>query len=294
MMRSFDQQPSSAAIKKQAIASFVSQLAEKAEANPQVRFVVYMAEMSQYSSANPELKYTSIGKSSASELKEMLASLEFPDNLSFIFEPFDEEGDFFEHNMKTDHHWNALGIQRGLSLISKSLDSEAMKDLNYIVEVDGPPCNGSLARSGLMLLNETPVGFDCANDGITLLADGNMQTAGEHSGYYSSQKDGKIYNFYEKYYENFDEVIGIGKGSALLISDSYGNALKPALGLQFQTVSCEYLMHWRATSQIANLEESISQQDPDTILFVGELENFASFCDRFPHYFETELNSVNN
>lgn len=99
----------------------MSQLAEKAKANPQVRFVVYMAEMSQYSSANPELKYTSIGKSSASELKEMLASLEFPDNLSLIFEPFDEEGDFFEHNMKNGSSLECPGnTARPVAYIEKS------------------------------------------------------------------------------------------------------------------------------------------------------------------------------
>lgn len=34
-----------------------------------------------------------------------------------------------------------------------------------------------------------------------------------------------------------------------------------------QTVSCEYRMHFRATAQTANLQETISQQNPDTILF---------------------------
>lgn len=53
-------------------------------------------------------------------------------------------------------------------------------------------------------------------------------------------------------------------------------------------------MHFRATAQTANLQETISQQNPDTILFVGKIDSFASFCDRFPHYFETESNSVSN
>lgn len=201
---------------KQGFLVFARQIAKEASANPEVRFVVFMAEMSQYSSANPELKYTSIERSSAAELKDMLASLEFPDNLSFIFEPFDDEVSFFEHNMKTDHHWNAQGIERGLTLISGELDSKVMKDMDCSVEVDGPPCNGSLARNGLMLLNEAPIGFNCVNGDITLLADGSAQSAGEHKGYFSSSEDAEVFNFYENYYENFSEVRGIGEGVPFL------------------------------------------------------------------------------
>lgn len=183
--------------------------------------------------------------------------------------------------MKTDHHWNAQGIERGLTLISGELDSKVMKDMDCSVEVDGPPCNGSLARNGLMLLNEAPIGFNCVNGDITLLADGSAQSAGEHKGYFSSSEDAEVFNFYENYYENFSEVRGIGEGSALLVSDSYGNALKAALGLQFRTISCEYLLHYRSNSQTASLGESISQRSRMWFCLLGRSTTSQAFASVF-------------
>ena len=133
----------------EALRSFGDDLGAFAERHPDISFKVVVPDISECSAANPSsglVSDTVLTEECANVLEETMASAP---NISVTSVLFVDTDPYYEKYYTGDHHWNGFGAREAFAAASGvSITDETVQGLSSI------RMNGSLARDGLLLVNE--------------------------------------------------------------------------------------------------------------------------------------------
>lgn len=271
------------------LAIFADGLKSTAERYPDKRFVVWIEGVSAFDDDLPssELLSRQITKSDTCEFLE--TRLEGTGNVFVMMLANASLDEYYSRHYRTDHHWNSVGALAAYNDIAMQLGLEGLFDSRQ--EIREAAFDGSQARSGLMMLKEpvfdSTLSFQCVE--ITN-SDGSLEAGDDHALYMATSVLGRSHTFYEVYYGSYNppysrKLAGPGRGNALLLSDSFGAAIKRPLATQYQMLYTNWYLGWERNSEL-KLGTLIEDDGLDDIYFVGKAANYAQFPRRFPNFFE--------
>lgn len=273
------------------ISRFGLGLSTAAAAHPDKQFVVVMPDTSETSDMNPASRLVSDPLSSvvvAEVLNERLAAAK---NVSLVAPIYDDMAAYLDDYYSTDHHWNGFGAYKAYLMSEEALGQVDSAPLELPVEsaLDGLVMNGSLAREGLMLLNESvhePIydtkGIVIEQGVVPALMAGDLARA-------DLQADGfrTEFDFYHVWYgPSLPNILknSSGTGRALLVCDSFGSAFRWPLGAEYASTAVVLDLYG---SEMGNgtLEERIDESDADIVYLNASAYNISRLLDRYPRYF---------
>lgn len=200
---------------------------------------------------------------------------------------FESWEEYQEKNYKTDHHWNVYGAYQGYVDI---VDMVA-KDYPQIGQAKEPKdsyCStakfyGSLVKRSNFNLDEniydTICDFDYDLPEYDVYVNGQqVEEHGARSQYknneYSLEKGANHYRDFfgadsaEVVYD-FDNNTGV---NAIVISDSYSNAIKPVLASHFdKTVYIDLRYYLYEYGDFFNMKKCIEENDIDVVIYMGSM-----------------------
>lgn len=277
------------------IRSFGQALSEMATTHLDKDFVVVIPDMSETSSSNPAMHLVSDPLDSRTIrgiLEERLAAAQ---NVSLVTPLYEDADAYFHDYYSTDHHWNGFGAYRAYLMSEAALgreegEGEGIPGLEIEDALDGLIMNGSLAREGLMLLNE-PVrephyGVDdlVVEEGdIPALMEGDSGVSGLYAHELRTEFD-----FYHIWYgpSSPNKLSSAkGNGNALLVCDSFGSALRWCLGMKYENTSIVLDLYGSSRGD-ETLAQRIKDSAADVVYLNASAYNISRFTDRYPRYFD--------
>lgn len=279
--------------KTAATKNFAKGLAAVAQANPNKRFFVVVADQSDTSLANPAAKlvsqrYTTLDSLAALQLAETAA------NVHLVGICYDQADEYYRHFYRSDHHWNGYGtLEAYTALLEKAgIDSKRNNDADAI-EFPGIRANGSYARKGLMLLNETVCEprFDLSGieatgkrippiiqpEGPALVHDDAM---------------GSVFDFYSSWYGSSAVTAALTVTNneptedtkALIVMDSFNDSMHWLISQNHSEAQC--MLDLKNDSEgPETLQQRIDAAEADAIYFVGNPLAYARVTSTHPQYF---------
>ena len=262
--------------------SFVEELSVFANEHEQIAIKVVIPDASECSAANPAVALSSDAVTTAECVAVFDDALGGCSNVAVISLPYSRTTDYYEKYYTGDHHWNGFGAQEAFDAAGGG-EPSAME----VPGIASICMNGSLAREGLLLVNEPacePV-FDVSS---LRVADGSsaylLRPLGGEA--LAQQRDSAEFNFYHSWYgEPLSlSMSGEGGGSALLVCDSFGAAFQWLVASDSERTLVVQDLHVNKKGEEA-LEERVRESGCDTVYFVGHIAGFTSLSSRFPFYF---------
>ena len=264
--------------------SFGKGLALVASQFPEKRFIVVMADRSSTSTVNPAnslVTETMMTSECVQMLRNEVAGVE---NVSVGAKEYDDVADYLERYYPTDHHWNGYGAIDAFCETQGSDfgESDALGDgAQGSVSFAPLVFNGTLSRRGLLCLNRsvTEPKFDASDVKVDEAAAQYFSTLLSYDGPALVNQQGlrAEYNFYSLWYggdracEIHNEAID--SGSALLISDSYGDAFRWVLAERYRRVVGNMDLK-KAKYSIEELSNVVRESDCDDVYIVGWVGGF--------------------
>jgi hypothetical protein len=265
-----------------ALRKFGKSVASFAEKNPDIRCVVYVADISNTSLANPAHSLVSNSLSTNEVAGEIQAGVAkgVPVVASHTG---DDVTSYYQLFFRSDHHWNARGAALAFEDIMQSLGAEG-RDFKFKL-LDGPVYSGAYSRNSLCIVDDVPFDIDFDfNQEVMETARGQVD-GNQHVVYDDASEQAKHWQFYDLFYELFPHTrSGVGSGNVLLVSDSFGGALVRPFGLAFENVWVRNTLHASSKTE-ERLSDIVSSCDIDTVIFVGHATNYSSFESRNPRFF---------
>lgn len=275
---------------------FAAGLRKTARAHPKVNFVVYLADMSEFSSCNPARSLISYPTVTSADFETILRSeLENVTNVIVLGHFFNNASAYFNQYYHSDHHWSGYGTLAAYNQIANTLNlSRSVASTGCNSQLEGLAMNGSFARSGLMLLDcavREPVFFTerlSVEDGTpppVAQNDGrkNLDLTPLHS----------EFDFYHSWYGP-SASINIANNSlldldhrrnALLIGDSYTSSMQWLIAQNYQ--SCEVRLDCHGGfNGPERLTDLITEQKCEDVYFVMAPTGMTNLANCYPHYFE--------
>ncbi len=134
----------------EALGSFGEDLAAFAERHRGISFKVVIPDISECSAANPSLALVSDAVSTEECADVLLETTSSASNVGVTSVRFDDVDSYYEKYYTGDHHWNGFGAWEAFAAASGGVVADAtVQGLSSI------HMNGSLAREGLLLVNES-------------------------------------------------------------------------------------------------------------------------------------------
>lgn len=279
------------------VGGFLRGLFSYASANPDRRFVVFIPQNSNYSSANPAHPLISDAMTVDSVLAELdLLIGKAPGNVTILTRTFHDPHAYHEEYFRTDHHWNALGTIRAYNEIAGTLGLPPHEE-RALTPVEGYSTTGSYGRNGLMPVKEGVSVEAERNLGITVVGiDGESKPYG-HAGFDEASGAKRVWSsFYDLYYDVIPNGATLinerGEGAALLLCDSYGASLSRHLAEEYAIVLFSKQLHGSESisgiSEGSRLDALVEENGAGSIFIVAHLDNLASLLDKCPEYFSVE------
>lgn len=261
---------------------FGKSVASFAEKNPDIRCVVYVADVSNTSLANPARSLVSDSLSTIEAAGEIQAGATRGASV-VTSRTGDDMASYYQLFFRSDHHWNARGAALAFEDIMQSLGAEG-RDFKF-KPVDGPLYSGAYSRNSLCVVDDVPLDIDF-DFGQEVMETARGQVNGnQHVVYDDASEQAKHWQFYDLFYELFPHTrSGVGSGNALLVSDSFGGALVRPFGLAFENVWVRNTLHASSKTE-DRLSDIVSSCEIDTVIFVGHAANYSSFEARNPRFF---------
>lgn len=270
------------------LGEFSRGLSSVAERFPDKNFVLFLVDHSYTSLSNPASVLTSRYLTTDDIVRKLGDTLAENENVSVLTRSFDDANSYYAEYYKTDHHWNILGAVRGCNLIREALQQPAFNIGEQVVVGGG--WSGTNARSGLLLVEEeaSDITYDFGSLEMDL-SDGGSVTGDDHSAYYEADEvTSRRFNFYGLYYGDsamYSRIHAGGVGEAVLVSDSYGNALRRPLAESYETLLLYNDLASSSESEDVTLASRIEDDDARDVIIVACVGNILTLTDRFPGYF---------
>ncbi|THG36495.1 hypothetical protein [Adlercreutzia caecimuris] len=273
---------------------FATGLATVAQANSDKQFFVVVADQSDTSLANPAAKLVSQHYTTTDSV-EALAFAEKAPNVHLVSIRYDQSTDYYRHFYRSDHHWNGYGTLQAYEALMDAAGLASNRQ-NNIATIEFPDirANGSYARKGLMLLNESvhEPQFDLTGiqatgkkippiikpEGPTLIHNDAM---------------GSVFDFYSNWYGSSDVTANLTVTNsepltdtkALIAMDSFNDSLHWLIAQNHRAIQC--VLDLKNDSEgPETLQERIDGANADTIYFVGNPLAYARVTSTHPQYFE--------
>ena len=272
--------------------SFGDGIADLAKRYPDKRFLLYVVDRSDTSSMNPAVRLQASALTTGTAVDILGDRCAGTDNItveSVCYSTADERyGDFFS----TDHHWNILGASRAYNLIADRLGLEPFDPLPTIA-IQGPRFMGSYARNGLYPMDEEPFDTEFDFGELAILDYEGNETDEEnvHRKYYENLEENQRHAFYSSWYgtrSDSPKILGPGHGEAILICDSYGQAIKRPLAMNYEILYTESDLHDDNKNDSLTLASRIDRPEIHDVIFVGSVNDYIGMEERMPSYFEYE------
>lgn len=267
------------------LSEFAEGLSDVADRYPGKRFVVLVPEHGPGSSINPLVSLVADPFASDEAIGVLAEGLSGHPNVFFGTDEgtYDTLGDYFHCYYRTDHHWNARGAA---SVYNAGAEKAGLPLFDYgeDVPVEGPAFSGSHARFGRDLVAEQPFDTSSRFADVSIELDDGTVIDGDDHAFFDGRGDLARYQFYECYYTHGVEYSGPGRGTALLVCDSYGYALGRIVAKQYETVHYREDLYFETTE--GNLADRIEELDPDDVIIAAALSDYCSQTTRIPDYFE--------
>lgn len=270
-----------------AFKGFVEGLKGAAIRYPDKRFHIYLADTGAGSEFNPA-NYLVSGTYELADIGQYMdMAFQGQENISVDWDAFTSTEDLFARRYGSDSHWNAYGALKAYNDLA-----DASGLVPYLSNIDYSyigPLSGAATRGGLMFVEDEA--WDADIDFSNLLiarVDGSFESGVEHRDYRSSDDAlMKKMNLYEEYYGTYNSSVridGPGNGSALLLTDSFGGALKRYLAQQYEHLYTNWtLAGVRYKETLADLLEG---NEVDDVYIVGVASNFTLYKDGKEHFFD--------
>ena len=270
---------------------FCSRLRQFANRYPDKRFVVYGAESSYSLVANPSQKYIT-GSITTAEGKRLMEE-EFGDceNVIVLTNPYDSLESYYEDYYLTDFHWNAKGAAEAYNTIANHLGFLQI-DTSTVVPIAGVEYLGSESRTALIPRSEPVFDIDYNYDSLIVYhSDGTIETGSEHKRYAEADSQHIKFDFYGVYfgtpYDTYriDSRLDNKNRKALLITNSYGNAIMRNLALAYETLYVKWDFYYKDTAD-TSLEAYLQETEADDIYFIGPMADYRFFCEKKASFFD--------
>lgn len=272
---------------------FALGLAAVAQANPDKQFFLVVADQSDTSLANPAAKLVSQHYTTADSV-EALALAAQEENVHLTSVCYDQTADFYQNYYRSDHHWNGYGTLKAYDALMDEAELVSQRNNNTAtVEFPGIYANGSYARKGLMLINETvhEPQFDLSG----------IQATGkklppiirpEGPALIHEDAMGAVFDFYSTWYgssgltadlsvTNSDPLMDT---KALIAMDSFNDSLHWLIAQNHRETQCVLDLK-NGVKGSETLQQRIDEADADTIYFVGNPLAYARVTSTHPNYF---------
>lgn len=244
---------------------------------PSTNFYIYIADTSdesEFNVANSLVSFPEDLDDIAACFEDELGDLE---NVFVEYDDFVSVEDCYSRRYRSDMHWNWYGaLQAYNELAAISNMQEYPNDVGSVHIAD---FYGGSARSGRMLIESS--GDDCDlgfADLNIVMKSGEMDNGDKHLEYYSADEKMQSMNWYETYYGSYGsspEILGVGEGNALVITDSYGAGIKRYIAKQYETTFIKWNLAGKEYSE--TLAELIKGNDINDVYFIGVQSNFALY-----------------
>lgn len=268
--------------------AFGEGLSSVAARHPEKRFVVYVVDASNNSESNRAISLISNVQTTKFACNILAGATAEAENIQIISKQYSSIDDYRNDFYSTDHHWNIRGASRAYNLIARMLGLRAF-DPEPVQVVGNTSFSGSSAASGLCPLHENPVDTSFDFSELTLLDnDGNRIDDAAHEDYWRVDELTRRRNFYDCWYgwRNMSPMIrGNGEGTAVLISDSYGSAMKRIIALNYNLLYTDSDLHADSSDQNLKLEDRLSREDIKDVIFVANVNNYIGMSKKMPSYF---------
>lgn len=285
-------QPSPAFLEK--LEDFARHLAEFVQRYPETDFCVVLADQSDIAAANPAFTLVPGAIPDACYADMLAAWTDKAPNLSIVTVPYEEAVSYYHDYYRSDHHWNGYGALRAYLAVAERYGlpvDEAREEYETdLPGLEGIVENGSNTRYGLFMVNE-PAQEPCLDLSDLVLEQGEAAPVLDRDVAALLAKGASVeHNFYEAWYgyrgsQSFTSSSG-GTANALLLCDSFGTAFKYPFARGFARTDVAYALHLD-TKSVPTLAESLETAQPDMVVFVARLDNYANLLIRFPDYFAT-------
>ena len=273
----------------QKLAEYAQGIAKEAAAHPEKRFVVYVVQGFSEPAQDPAYSLVSnpfLPQDGVDALKSALADCP---NVSVLTDSYDSLDSYYEDFFHSDHHWNIKGALRAYNTIADELGLQQVDTSSLTLRqvCEGYNFMGATSRWGRHVVYDEALDADIDYSGVTYTdEDGTVHDGNDHATFTDLDEGQKTYSFYDEYYDNIPDgtlVHGMGTGSALLISNSYGGALTRQLATQFETL-------YKSVAMRAGHEETFSelleQSDADTVIFVANASDYMTAAAELPNFFD--------
>lgn len=267
--------------------SFADGMIEMAIRYPDKQFVVFLPTNSYSAPQSPVIKLTSSPLTIDIAFKVFEnASSTAPNNIVFLTDgnKYTSSKQYYDHYFRTDHHWNGIGAIEAFNDMSTDLGKEPYHDYNIITSVNR--YLGSHSRIALQLTDEPILDPDIDYSAVIISQDENESDGldgNDHSSF-STASINKYFDFHGAYYTSGSKYTGPADGTALLVSDSFGDAIARPIANRYSTLYRNNLLHGHSTQgSMINLIESYN---PDSIITIATLSDYESATDHISGLFE--------
>lgn len=294
--QALSQMPSKREGNRNRLIRFGESLHEYAGFNPEVDFIVVIPDSSYTSPANPAHKLVSNAMSTDEVISVIATECKKTPNVLVVGKSYDDTDEYYQHYYKGDHHWNGAEASKIACDMFRRLDDDAAdKAACKELSLNDLVFNGANARNGLMMVDALQESVYMPYSDMTI--DGTLSAALLQENpigcLYSAPKQAE-FNFYARWYGG-DSPVTIKNdscdGSAVMINDSFGDSFRWFVAEGFGTTRQYMDIHFssRGTSKLKeHLTASGKSDEPDAVIFVATISNYASLLERYPNYFDID------
>lgn len=268
--------------------SFCDRIEGFANSHPDKTVCIVVPDYSGMSVLNPATKYLSNCWMTYVCRDILVNRLEDLPNVYISCELYGGYQDYTNNFYRTDHHWNGYGALEAYTALSEDL---TLKPIEATSEVEGLSQlkeNGSLSRSGLMLLNQE--GREPAFDfGSLAVTEGEASCdALDKDGVDVAKEQGALFEFgfYGAWYGGSDPIVIANKDdesghNALVIGDSYAQAFRWLIAESYQNTYADINRKPRDDETLSSRMDEINS---DVVYFVLYANKFASLYEDNEEY----------
>lgn len=270
---------------------FTRGLCGVAKSHHDIKFHVFIADMSEYSGCNPGRALVSSATATTSDFTEAVESAISVNNVSVLSCPPESTDEYFRYYYRTDHHWSGFGTIDAYNQIASIAGLTPFDGpIAANSELEGLVMNGSNARSGLLLLNET------AHEPNLHL--GRLLNEAHETAPVALADGRKILNldplrtefdFYHDWYGPsapalISNMATNSTESALLIGDSYTSSMQWLIASNYLSLEVRLDCHG-GYNGIERLTDLIECSNCSDVFFVLAPTGFGNLLSCYPNYF---------
>jgi hypothetical protein len=272
-----------------ALVRFAKHLKRFAKKYPEKRFAMVIPTESKFSASNTTARYIH-GSENVGRLEKRIARvLRGVENVTLVSDDYHSSEEFFKYYYRTDNHWNIYGAARTYNEVASELGIEKFYVRNARV-ISNASFSGAWARLGLDPVSEQIVveGNDYSemvvheNDGLTYSG-----TIEDRMKKVISRCWGNYSDFYVEFYgvKRIDRIDGLGTGSALMVSDSFGGSFQYLLANSYDTVTTSWDLHGDNQGD-ESLSELLESSNATDVFFVANAESYRTLKERYPNFWK--------